>query len=395
MGLSALKKSRGNLKGAGMIRLAYRWLLLAFLSAGVLLAQTPEKLKIPDSRTPGGVQSRSGPLKIELLKKYGGTPESETAVTLGLDWLAKHQAPDGRWALGEFPSHGQCRCGGIGGVKNDVAATAFGLLPYLGAGYTHKSEDKRYARLVEKATKYLLSRQTKTGEIDSLMYAHGLAAIALTELYAMTHDEMLKEPSQRALDYICKAQSNEGGWRYKAGTAGFDSSIGGWQLMALKTGQLAGLTVPEDVYRKAVLWLDEAHSDNGHYGYCSKGEKTPATTAIGLLCRQYLGDKRDNDRTAKGITFLEETGPRRLDMYFIYYATQAMRHRGGDRWEKWNKSIRDELIRTQDNGTGPVKHLKGSWYDERGAHLNSGGRVMATSLSILTLEVYYRHVPLY
>ena len=40
-------------------------------------------------------------------------------------------------------------------------------------------------------------------------------------------------------------------------------------------------------------------------------------------------------------------------------------------------------------------HLKGSWSPAGDAHASTGGRVMSTSLAILTLEVYYRHLPLY
>ena len=37
---------------------------------------------------------------------------------------------------------------------------------------------------------------------------------------------------------------------------------------------------------------------------------------------------------------------------------------------------------------------KGSW-DPKGKHVNSGGRVLATGLAVLSLEVYYRLLPMY
>ena len=39
-------------------------------------------------------------------------------------------------------------------------------------------------------------------------------------------------------------------------------------------------------------------------------------------------------------------------------------------------------------------HEAGSW-DPRGDFTDVGGRLYMTSLAVLTLEVYYRHMPLY
>jgi hypothetical protein len=69
-----------------------------------------------------------------------------------------------------------------------------------------------------------------------------------------------------------------------------------------------------------------------------------------------------------------------------------LRHYGGPEWENWNKQLRDELIKQQvPEGSG---HSTGSWYTG-GPHANSGGRLYATSLATMILEVYYRHMPLY
>jgi len=83
-------------------------------------------------------------------------------------------------------------------------------------------------------------------------------------------------------------------------------------------------------------------------------------------------------------------------MYYYYYATQVMHHVGGPDWDMWNARMRPMLIAKQDRGTTPrFPHLKGSWSPTGDYHAGSGGRVMMTSLAILTLEVYYRHLPLY
>jgi hypothetical protein len=59
-------------------------------------------------------------------------------------------------------------------------------------------------------------------------------------------------------------------------------------------------------------------------------------------------------------------------------------------WKRWNEVMRDQLVNTQaKNG-----HETGSW-GGRDHYQGEGGRLYTTSLSIMTLEVYYRHMPLY
>ena len=54
------------------------------------------------------------------------------------------------------------------------------------------------------------------------------------------------------------------------------------------------------------------------------------------------------------------------------------------------------LVATQDRGSTPKHpHLRGSWSPDGDVHSGAGGRLMMTSLAVLTLEVYYRHLPLY
>src|SRR5205823_6099264 len=74
---------------------------------------------------------------------------TEEAIDTGLRWLALHQAADGHWSLHEFRQHSRTaplpegellpsdKCTGQA-KKDDVAATALALLPFLGAGHTHR-----------------------------------------------------------------------------------------------------------------------------------------------------------------------------------------------------------------------------------------------------------------
>jgi hypothetical protein len=345
---------------------------------------------------PGGPGGRSGATRQKLLQEGGGNSHSEAAVAAGLKWLVQHQARDGHWSLDAFHRHGRCNCTGFG-QNNDVAATAFGLLPLLGAGETHKNS-KLYSDHVKRGLDYLITKQNKEGYFGGGMYAHGLAAIAMCEAYALTADPKLRASAQRALDFLRSSQSAKGGWRYQPGQDG-DTSVVGWQVMALKSGQMAGLVVEDSqkpTLDNAGRWLDSCMSSDGGYGYRGP-QPTPTLTAVGLLCRQYLGWKSHNPKLVAGVQTLQKTPPGSLNsIYYHYYATQVLYHLGGDGWLTWNEKMRDLLIRKQEKGDDPKRaHLKGSWSPAGDAHGGAGGRLMTTSLSLLTLEVYYRHLPLY
>ena len=89
-----------------------------------------------------------------------------------------------------------------------------------------------------------------------------------------------------------------------------------------------------------------------------------------------------------------ETAKTERNIYYWYYAMQVMHNVQGPEWDDWNRQMRRVLIETQCQegcATGswdPDKPTKDRW----GA---PGGRVMITSLSCLTLEVYYRYLPLF
>ncbi len=346
---------------------------------------------------PGGFGGRSGATRERLVQEGGGNKESEASVARGLRWLANHQGPSGNWSLDGFDQYGHCNCGGHG-MNNDIAATAFGLLPFLGAGHTHRPGPDRnnlYVKNVERGLKYLLLRQNAQGDFGGGMYSHGLATIAVCEAYGLTSDPALQRAAQRAINFIVAAQSDNGGWRYTPRSGG-DTSVVGWQLMALKSGQMAGLEVPVKTFAGATRWLDSVASpDGGRYRYTPSFEYTPTMTAVGLLCRQYLGWGPRNPGLQSGVGQLRLTPPAKANtIYYTYYATQVMHHVGSDAWEFWNPLIRDQLIAHQDKGT-QRPHQLGSWGPEGDVWGKAGGRIMTTSLAVLTLEVYYRHLPLY
>ncbi|HEX6983829.1 MAG TPA: hypothetical protein VF170_00565, partial [Planctomycetaceae bacterium] len=224
------------------------------------------------------------------------------------------------------------------------------------------------------------------------MYIQGLAAIALAESYAMTKDHRLRRPVESAAQFIVSAQDPErGGWRYEPGRDS-DTSVVGWQLMALKSAQAAGVRTSGRAFAGVGKFLGSVAAEGGsRYGYTEPQADRPSTTAIGLLCRMYLGWDRKTPALAAGVRYLAETGPDFNDLYYTYYATQVLHHWGGEEWESWNLRTRDGLLARQVKAGGHA----GSWNPGGTYAGRSGGRLFDTCLAIMTLEVYYRHLPLY
>jgi hypothetical protein len=320
-------------------------------------------------------------------------------VVQGLEWLAQHQFQKknrGLWPTDTFNQAGQCNCADPG-EKHDIAGTALGLLPFLGAGETHRSG--KYKDVIQRGITYLLSKQKKEGNYDNNNYENALATIAVCEASALARDRDLARSALASVRYLASIQNADGSWGYGKGSAG-DLSVTGWQFAALKSAVYAGLPVPKGVIARTANFLDKV-ADSSGLGY---GYNTPSavrtTSATGLLCREYLGWGPDNAKLTKGINHLLQSAnfPTRESpsLYFVCYTTQVMHHFGDKPWETWNKAVRDLLVDLQDQGKIPgLEHQKGSWAPSPGEWEKQGGRLLYTSLALITLETYYYHVPLY
>jgi hypothetical protein len=338
-------------------------------------------------------------MKEALLQSYGGTAKTEGAVALGLRWLASQQHRSGMWSLSGPYSDGSQS-------ENPEAATAMALLAFQGAGFTPASDPTNpYTPIVRRGWVALLKQQKSDGRFfdqangTQQLYTQAQCTMALCELYAMTGDAVYYDAAQRAVDYCVKIQSPQGGWRYVPNQDS-DMSVTGWFVMALQSARMAGIEVPSPVFEKIEAFLDTVSrgDENGYdvgsrYAYRERDGATLPLTAEGLLCRQYLGWPHNDPRLNAGVEYLSANLPAwdKRNVYYWYYATQVLHHMEGKPWRKWNDEMKVLLPMHQEKRG----RERGSWDPKGDRWGDAGGRLYVTCLSLYTLEVYYRHLPLY
>jgi hypothetical protein len=278
-------------------------------------------------------------------------------------------------------------------------------LAFQGAGLTHKEKKSPYRHYVQKAVAWLLKHQDPTtGDLsagaEKRMYSHALATIALCEAGAMTRDEIVRAAANKAVRFIEMAQDEvRGGWGGEPGSHDGDTWTTGWQVMALKSAQTAGVGVNSMSLEGARKWLASVAQGKNHglYAYQPYGKVSPSMTAVGMLCQQYLGINPSDPSLLEGKQYLLANMPDaslQENIYYCYCATLVMHNFMGADWDRWNRQMRRILTSTQCKGGC----AEGSWNPGKPTKesLNEpGGRLVATSLSVLTLEIYYRYPPLY
>lgn len=351
--------------------------------------------------------------------KNGGSLESERAVENSLKWLAQVQEREGYWDADKYGAgvnqndptgkrtrdrngREQLLVRTNDGIHADTGVTGLALLAFMGAGYT--ATEGEYSKNVDLGLNWLVQQQADDGYLGGgalafdKMYCHAIATFALGEACGIP-DESAPEPALRqalrkAVDYIVSHQGKDGGWRYREGQDG-DMSMFGWQLMALKSADIAGVKVQAAVWNRMVSFL-KARSQGESSGLASyfpnEPTPTPTMTAEALFCKQMIGIHRSNPACQEAVAYLQKNLPKitAYDEYYWYYGTLAMFQHGGEPWDEWNNAQRDLLVRLQQtNGK-----FAGSW-DPKGKWAGIGGRIYSTAVSTLCLEVYYRYLPLY
>jgi len=345
---------------------------------------------------------RNADNKSIIARQRGGSIETEKAVELALQWIATNQEEDGSWSPAksnggrEDKIFGHNRDGA--GAQADCGITALATLALLASGQSHL--EGQYQNEIQRGLEFLVRSQKTNGDLSgdarlfAKMYCHSMSLLALSEALAMTGDQRLMPAVQRGVNFTVAAQNRrDGGWRYAPGDSG-DMSQFGWQVLALHSAKLGNVSIPEATFERMENFLETCTSGvgGGLASYRPKQGPSTTMTAEALMCRYFL------QQDVKPTTLMEASRriatdrptPNHVNLYYWYYGTLAMYHAGGSDWDKWNTELKRTLLTLQ-NKTG---EKAGSW-PANGVWGGYGGDVYSTAMATLSLEVYYRYLPVY
>lgn len=306
---------------------------------------------------------------------------TEQIINGSLRWLASKQNANGSWSP-------EGRRG-----ERSVAMTGYVLMAYMAAG--HLPEQGEFAKQVKAGMEFLLDSIGADGIYrgavgGEYMYNHGIATIALGELYGETRNPAIRERLQRAIRLIVTSQSergqHKGGWRYQPRPNDADISITVLQVVALRVAKNGGLDVPQETIDDAVDYVRRcAVGRTGGFAYqAGGGGPGYARTAAAIYSLQVCGHYED-PLVMPGSKYLFENN--RRGQYWAYgsnYAGPAQYMIGGDTWKRWYAYMKETL-------SGSVKRVGDLYYwDEREV-----GPVYVTACYATILAMPWHYLPLY
>ncbi|MHC5209445.1 MAG: prenyltransferase/squalene oxidase repeat-containing protein [Planctomycetota bacterium] len=366
-----------------------------------------------------------GPKYIQRRNLQG--PETvNVAVANALEWLARHQNPDGSWSCGGFDAmcEGAPACDGLGSPEFDVGVTGLALLAFLGAGETPRRGE--HSDVVRKGLLYLKDVQGADGNfgnprLSRHTYDHVLATLAMIEAYGLTGgDRIFRGPAEAGLKHLYRTRQPGGAWRYAdfhpdMVLAPNDVSVTGWAIMAMTSARDSGLHVDAVALEDALLFLDEMTDPvTGVTGYTSRGgrparmegvmterwphDESESMTGVAVLCRifadetlQRPGARELVDKGAAVISRVKplwsDDRPGRRDYYSWYYGSYALYQVGGKPWRDWEVTLVPAIANQQRNEGEQL----GSWDPQHDPWGGEGGRVYSTAILALTMEVFSRY----
>jgi hypothetical protein len=378
-------------------------------------------------------------------------PTSIAALVRGIDWLIRHQDKDGGWKLESYtdlcPKDAPCIPAGESYSEDcNTGVSGLATVGLLRAeAQLSKSMNKsvvdvdRIAAAARAGALWLAKRQRPDGAFSknkTFVYNEALAALALAEAYGLTHESVWKEPAQRGIDFMMRAQrpSPHGdaslwGWRYASrmevedprkttGNAEFnadlhdsDISATGWAVMALRFAQEYGFTVKKECFDGAFEFAKSVTGEDGLVGYVDRANAGmvvygkndfyayhPGTMSAMAICIRLFTqhDPTDPflDLGAKRIVAdlpSSTKGKLSIDYYYWYCGSLALdqldgpdsQRKTGRFWNTWNKPMVEALIPLQDRTEGACSC--GAWLvPDRWCY--AGGPIYATAINVMTLE---------
>src|SRR5262245_63192662 len=242
------------------------------------------------------------------------------SIARALGWLAARRNADGSWSEARY--------------SHNTAITAFALLAFMSQG--HLPNQGRYGPEVAKGARFLVACSRPAdgylvGARGGNMYCHGMATLALAELWGQTGDEEIRPVLKKAVDLIVRCQNPQGGWRYEPAPTGADISVTIMQVMALRAAKNAGLHVPDTTMKKAIAYIKSCYNERvGGFSYQPGGGGPGfARTAAGM-CVLFLTGEYNAKEIPRAVDYLKTQFESHQHFYYgHYYAAHAMHQVGG------------------------------------------------------------------
>ena len=301
----------------------------------------------------------------------------------GLQFLVTTQSQEGGW---------------LGG-QTGPGVTGLGLMVFLASG-----EDPnfgKYSGNVRRAVRNLITEQDKnTGYLGSSMYHHGFGMLGLAEAYGAVDDRRVWPDGTKgrtigeALELAVRAaltsqkDNSRGAWRYSPTDYEADTSVSGAVLVGLLAARNAGIEVTDTAIDKAITYYTQMTSPSGQVAYSGGlGGFDESLARISIATLVYSVAKRKDLPQFKAtlgylVNKIEFTGSSGFGWinYQRYYQAQALFQGDVDVWERWNKLLIRQLKTSQlPDGSFPGQH----------------GASISTSMSLLSLALNYRLLPIY
>lgn len=300
---------------------------------------------------------------------------TKKATAKALEWLASRQNNDGSFSDGSY--------------QHNTAITGYAIIAFMSQG--HLPGQGLYGPEVSKAARFLVASARPEdgyliGSRGGNMYCHGMASLALAELWGQTGDDSIKPTLEKAINLIIKSQHATGGWRYEPAPTGHDISVTIMQVMALRAAKNAGLHVPDTTLKKAIAYIKSCYNSRlGGFSYQPGGGQPGfARTAAGV-CVLYLTGEYQAAEIGKAVEYLKKTTETGAHFWYgHYYAAHAMHQAGGKDWEEYYGRMVKHLL--------PRQETDGSWGRQVRHEV---GPVYQTSIAVIVLSVPAHYLPIF
>lgn len=304
-------------------------------------------------------------------------------IDSGIRWLVSKQDASGGWSLTKVTDK----------KGHPIAMTGYVLLAMMGSG--HLPGEGPYGDSMKRGMEFLLANIGPDGTFRNVdggayMYNHGIATIALCEIYGQIRTGALKSKLERLIGIIISSQSSSGGWRYQPRPQDADVSVTVIQVVALRSALTAGFKVPEATIERAAEYVRSCKHPSGGFMYQPDRDKPGfARTAAAIYSLQVLGEYDDPLVEAGSKYMFENMLQKEYFTYGHYYAAPAQYMIGGETWAKWYKSVHDELV--------PKAKREGNlayWPNPRDGY-QGHGPLFSTAVYLHVLAMPLQYLPLY